>query len=415
MPVLSAYRQVLSEPGAAAFSATGFLARLPISMVTLGIVLMVSAETGSYGLAGGISAAFVVASSLAALLQGRLIDRLGQRPVLLPAIALCSLSLSLLAWAVEAGHRVPLPHVLAAVAGATMPAVGAAVRARWTHALANPSERQTAFALEAVVDELVYLLGPPLATVLATTVQPAAGLVAAIVTGLVGTLLFCSLRATEPPAHPVHSESGARTSMPWLQLVPLALICLAMGGVFGSTEVVTVAFAEDLGEKSIAGVLLSLWALGSLVAGFATGAVSWRNTPAARMRLGVVAFTVLMAPTPLVGGAVAMGVLLFLAGFAIAPTLIAAVSFVEQTVPARRLTEGIAILTTTIAAGIAPGAAVAGVVIDAHGPHAAYLVPVCSGLIGVVAAVATRGGRSIGSSRDDVDELVATGDGPPDA
>jgi predicted MFS family arabinose efflux permease len=151
------------------------------------------------------------------------------------------------------------------------------------------------------------------------------------------------------------------------------------------------------------------------VAGFATGAVSWRNTPAARMRLGVVAFTVLMAPTPLVGGAVAMGVLLFLAGFAIAPTLIAAVSFVEQTVPARRLTEGIAILTTTIAAGIAPGAAVAGVVIDAHGPHAAYLVPVCSGLIGVVAAVATRGGRSIGSSRDDVDELVATGDGPPDA
>jgi predicted MFS family arabinose efflux permease len=412
MAVLSSYRRVLSKPGVAAFSATGFLARLPISMVTLGIVLMVSAETDSYGLAGGISAAFVIASSLAALAQGRLIDRLGQAQVLLPAIALCSVSLSLLVWAVEAGYRVPLPHVLAALAGATMPAVGAAVRARWTHALTDPAERQTAFALEAVVDETVYLVGPPLATFLATAIDPAAGLVAAIAAGLTGTLLLCSQRATQPPAHPSRDDSGARVAMPWGQLVPLALISLAMGGVFGSTEVVTVAFADGLGEKSVAGVLLSLWALGSLLAGVVTGAITWRRGPAARMRLGVVAFTVLMAPTPLIGSAVAMGVLLFLAGFAIAPTLIAAVSLIEQTVPQSRLTEGIAMLTTTIAAGIAPGAAVAGVVIDAHGPHAAYLVPICSGLVGVVAAVGTRGGRSIGSPGEHLDELVASGDGP---
>ncbi len=80
--MLSAYRQVLSKPGTAAFSASGFLARLPISMVTLGIVLLISARTDSYGLAGGISAALVIASCLAALLQGRLIDRLGQARVL---------------------------------------------------------------------------------------------------------------------------------------------------------------------------------------------------------------------------------------------------------------------------------------------------------------------------------------------
>jgi predicted MFS family arabinose efflux permease len=415
MPVLSAYRQVLSRPGAAAFSASGFLARLPISMVTLGIVLLISARTDSYGLAGGISAAFVIASCLAALLQGRLIDRLGQARVLLPASMMCTVSLSLLVWAVEAGHRVPLPHVFAAIAGATMPAVGAAVRARWTHLLDKPHELQTAFALEAVVDECVFLSGPPLATVLATTVHPAAGLVAAIVAGLVGTLVFTSLRGTEPPAHPRHSESGARVAMPWRRLLPVALISFAMGGLFGSTEVVTVAFAESLGDKAIAGVLLALWALGSLVAGVITGAIRWRRGPAGRVRLGVVALTALMAPTPLIGSAVAMGVLLFLAGFAIAPTLIGAVSFIEQTVPASRLTEGIAMLHTTMAAGIAPGAAVAGVVVDRAGPHAAYLVPICSGLIGVLAAIATRGGRSIGSSRDDVDELVATGDGAADA
>jgi predicted MFS family arabinose efflux permease len=110
-----------------------------------------------------------------------------------------------------------------------------------------------------------------------------------------------------------------------------------------------------------------------------------------------------------------MAVLLFLAGFAIAPTLIGAVSFIEQTVPVSRLTEGIAMLHMTMAAGIAPGAAVAGVVVDRAGPHAAYLVPICSGLIGVAAAIATRSGRSIGSSREHVDQLVATGDGTTDA
>jgi MFS family permease len=415
MPVLSAYRTVLGKPGAAAFSASGFLARLPISMVTLGIVLLISARTDSYGLAGGISAAFVIAGCLASLLQGRLIDRLGQARVLLPAVLACTVSLSLLVWAVEAGYRVPLPHVFAAMAGATMPAVGAAVRARWTHVLDNVGERQTAFAFEAVVDEAIFLSGPPLATVLATTVHPAAGLVAAIVAGLVGTIVFTSLRRTEPPAHPGRTDTGARVAMPWWQLLPVALISFALGGLFGSTEVVTVAFAESVGDKAVAGVLLALWALGSLLAGAITGAVTWRTGPAMRMRIGVVALTALMAPTPLIGSSIAMAVLLFLAGFAIAPTLIGAVSFIEQTVPVSRLTEGIAMLHMTMAAGIAPGAAVAGVVVDRAGPHAAYLVPICSGLIGVAAAIATRGGRSLGSSRDDVDQLVATGDGTTDA
>ena len=414
MPVLSAYRKVLSTPGAAAFSASGFLARLPISMVTLGIVLLISARTDSYALAGGISAAFVIASCLAALLQGRLIDRLGQARVLVPGVTICTVSLSLLVWAVEAGHRAPLTYIFAALAGATMPAVGAAVRARWTYVLTNPAERQTAFAFEAVVDECIFLSGPPLATVLATTVDPAAGLVAAIVFGLVGTLIFCALRGTEPPPHPGHTD-GVKVAMPWRRLLPVALISFAMGGLFGSTEVVTVAFADSLGDKAIAGVLLALWALGSLVAGVITGAVAWRSPPATRMRLGVVALTVLMAPTPLIGSSVAMGVLLFLAGFAIAPTLIAAVSFIEQTVPASRLTEGIAMLHTTMAAGIAPGAAIAGVVVDAHGPHAAYLVPLGSGLLGVLAAIGTRGGRSIGSRSEHLDELVPSGDGPTDA
>ncbi len=389
MAILSSYRHIVSQPGAAAFSASGFVARLPMSMVTLGIILLISARTGSYGLAGAVSGAFVIASCLAALAQGRLIDRLGQRRVLLPAILICTASLSLLVWTVEVGYRLPLPHLFAGLAGATMPAVGAAVRARWTYVLSDSSARQTAFALEAVVDEAVFLIGPPLATILATAWHPAAGLVAAIAFGLAGTVLFTSLRSTEPPAHPARPESGTAFAMPWRALLPVGLISFAIGGLFGSTEVVTVAFAESLGDKAISGALLALWALGSLLAGVLTGTIRWRVGPIVRVRFGVIALTALMAPTPLIDEAISMGVLLFLAGFAIAPTLIGAVSFIEQAVPPSRLTEGMAVLHTTMAAGLAPGAAVAGVVVDNHGVHAAYLVPICSGLIGVVAAVAT--------------------------
>ena len=311
--MLSAYRQVLSKPGAVAFSASGFLARLPISMVTLGIVLLISAKTDSYGLAGGISAAFVVASCLAALLQGRLIDRLGQARVLLPAVAACTVSLCLLVWAVDAGYRVPLPHVFAALAGATMPAVGAAVRARWTHVLTDPAERQTAFALEAVVDEMHLPVRAPARHGARhhgrPCCRPARG-----DRGRASRHPRSSARSEAPSRrpHPTHSESGVKVAMPWRRLLPVALVSSALGGLFGSTEVVTVAFADELGDKAIAGVLLALWAFGSLVAGFITGAVTWRSGPATRIRIGVVALTALMAPTPLIDSSVAMGVLLFL-------------------------------------------------------------------------------------------------------
>jgi predicted MFS family arabinose efflux permease len=395
MAVLTPYRRILRHPGTAAFSSLGFVARLQMSMMTLGIVLLVAARTDSYALAGTVSAAFIIASTLLAVFQGRLLDRFGQRRILVPAALVANTSLVGLVWAIEVGAGNPAPHLFAALAGATMPNVGAAVRARWTAVLDDPAERQTAFALEAVVDEMVFIIGPPLATVLATIWHPAAGVATAAVTSVLGTLAFTGLRATEPPLHAHSPDAGPRPRMPWRALVPTGLICFALGGLFGSTEVVTVAFAESLGSPSSAGVLLGLWALGSLIAGVGTGAVTWQSSPAIRMRLGILALTGLMVPTPFIGSLVVMGVVLFMAGFAIAPTLIATVSMIEQSVPPARLTEGMALIHTTLGAGIAPGAAFAGIVIDASGPTHAYLVPVGSGLLGVVAAALVRPRRAV--------------------
>jgi MFS family permease len=388
--MLDSYRRILVRPGAALFSATGLVARLPISMVGLGTVLLVEAETGSYGLAGAVSGAGLLANAAFALVQARWIDRYGQSRVLPAAITIWGAALAGAMWTLEAGLPIGFVFVLAAVAGAAFPSVGACVRARWAHVLPDDADRQTAFALEAVADEAVYIGGPILATVLATAVHPVLGLSTALVVGFVFTLVFVAQRATEPPPHPPVADRSARDAMPWATVVPLSVAALALGTLFGAAEVTTVAFTEERGAKTLAGVLLALWAAGSLIAGVLTGAVRWRRTVLARLRVGACAMAVAMVPLALIDAVWLMGAVLFVAGFAIAPTLIATMSLAEQTVPPSRLTEGMAFVQVGIVAGVAPGAALAGVVIDAHGASPAYLVCVAGGAVAVLASLAVR-------------------------
>jgi predicted MFS family arabinose efflux permease len=251
-----------------------------------------------------------------------------------------------------------------------------------------------------VADETVFMLGPILVTVLATAIHPVAGLGSALVLGVVGTLAFAAQRGTEPPAHPRSRTSGPRPRMPWRTVVPLALVCAALGTLFGAAEVSTVAFAEEQGSKAYAGFLLALWATGSLIAGLLTGAVHWRRGADHRVRWGAFGMMAAMLPLAFIGSVPVMGLALFVAGFAIAPTLIATMSLAEQVLPSSRLTEGMAVLHTGLIGGVAPGATAAGIVIDAHGASPSYLVSLGGGVIALAAALLT---RTTVSSHDEVD------------
>ena len=378
---------MLAEPGALRFSATALVARFPISMIGLGIVLLVSAATGSYGVAGAVSAAYMIANALLAILQGRLLDSVGQRLVLSIAAVIFGLATVLLIVSVQSGWPLLASYLIAAVAGATLPQVGSSVRARWSHVLSEPRDIQTAYALESVLDEAVFMLGPILVTVLATTWHPVAGMLVAVIACVGGTLVFTAQRATEPPATGSRRTSGPRPPMPWPTVLALGVVMAALGTLFGAVEVSTVAFAEEQGSKAYAGFLLALYALGSLLAGVITGAMAWRRGPSFRVRWGALAMTTTMLPLYFIDSLLVMGLMLLLAGFAIAPTLIASLSLTEQTVPRGRLTEGMAIMHTGLVAGVAPGATIAGVIIDAQGSSAAYLVALGAGAVATVAAL----------------------------
>lgn len=371
---LAAYRRVLSVPGGAAFSMAGLLGRMPISMVSLGIVILVEYTTGSYALGGTTSAAYVLANAVLAVAHGRAMDRWGQSRVLPLAIVVHAVAMSGLMLLATADAPAALLLPVAVLAGGALPQCGSSVRARWSHVLDSSRDVQTAYALESVVDETVFVTGPVIVTMLATAWHPMAGLVVATACGLVGTLWLSSQRRTEPPAHPPDPQTRRRPPMPWRVVIPLLVVSLAMGALFGGSEVAAVSFAEDEGAQQYAGAALAIFSFGSLLAGVITGLISWRAGPLVRLRWSLVLLTLGALPLAFVGSLPVMLPLMFLTGMGVAPGLISCNAMIEQAVPRARLTEGMALLHTAMGAGVAPGAALAGVVADSVGGARPFVV-----------------------------------------
>jgi len=198
---LGAYAAVLADPAARAFTLAGLVARLPISMTGLGLVLLVSLRTGSFALAGVVTAVATLTAGASAPLWGRTVDRVGQARVLVGASLVWVLAQALLVWAIWLGWPVPVALAAAAGVGLGFSSAGASVRARWSHRLQGSPLLDTAFAWEAVLDEVIFLVGPVLVTFLATVVHPALALGVSATLGLVGAFALAAQRGSEPPRH----------------------------------------------------------------------------------------------------------------------------------------------------------------------------------------------------------------------
>src|SRR5215210_7347090 len=267
----SPYARLFAVPGAGAFSFAGWLARLPMPILGLGAVLLVEGESGSYGLAGAVAGTLALVGSLTGPVWARAMDRRGQGAVLRLAFSGYLVSGVAFVAAVTTGAPTWAWFALSGLTGACGPNVGSIVRARWAHAL-DADRRQTAFAFESVVDEVVFVIGPPLVTLLATLVNPPVGFLTGVVIGFCGGMWLSRLRDTEPPVHRGGGAGRGRSSALLAPaVVAVTLPYLAVGTVFGAMDVVVVAFAESEGVPPFAGVALSVYAGGSLVAGLVYG------------------------------------------------------------------------------------------------------------------------------------------------
>ncbi|MBA3528633.1 MAG: MFS transporter [Propionibacteriaceae bacterium] len=387
------YRTVLSDPRARAFSLAGVVARLPMSMTGLSIVLLVSLESGSFGRAGLITACGTVSGAVTAPLWGRRIDRVGQARVLIPAALICNLSLIALVVAVLL--ELPLLVILAAAVGAGLgfSSAGSCVRARWSQRLSHDPLLNTAYAWEAVLDEVVFIVGPVLATFLATRIHPALGLISCVVLGLVGAFALAGMRDSQPPLRPAGPLERARTPLSAWVLAPIVIASASLGALFGGMEVVVVAFAKEAGVLSSAGFIVMAWATGSLIAGILTGTLQWKVSPARRFRVGAVLLACSVLPLPFAGSPLLVTGLLLLSGLAIAPTLIASVAVTQAAVSQHRLTEALSWTSMGLAAGVAAGAAGLGYVIDLSGARAGFWGVVGIGVLLITAALCVQAPR----------------------
>ena len=411
-----AYATVLGDGPARAFSSAGFVARLPQSMTGIGIVLLVSLTSGSFARAGVVAAAVTLAGAVAAPLWGRVMDRAGQARVL--AGTALGYAVGVLAVVVSVHRGWPFAATVggALLAGLCFTPTGSSVRARWSHRLRDSPLLDTAFALEAVIDELTFVVGPVLVTFLATSVDPAAGLVVCAVLGVLGSLLLAVQRSTEPPRRPRLHHADRTSRLPLRLLAMVVVASWACGGVFGSMEVVVVAFARERDVLGWSGVLLMCWAVGSMLAGLAAGLVAWRRPPLARYRIGAAVLAVSLLPMPFVGPPWLLGVLLTVSGFAIAPTLIAAVSVVQTSVPAVRLTEALGWSGTGMSAGVATGAALGGASVDGMASMGGFFLVAAFGLLLVVGVLLIRTpSRAGGAPVRPVVPVVPEAPGAPDA
>ncbi|MBB5084497.1 MFS transporter [Nonomuraea endophytica] len=381
------YAALFRTPGAVAFSLAGFVGRMPISMTGIGVLTMLSQMRGGYALAGAVAATFTLSTALAGPQVSRLVDRLGQGRVLLPAAGLSVAGLAALLLCARSGAPAWTLFVFAALAG-TLPNLAAMVRARWTHAHRGSPHLHTAFSLESVVDELTFVIGPALSVALSTALFPEAGPLVAGVLLIAGVLLLVPQRRTEPPVQRYDAAAGRGRSAVRIPAVRLLALLLAAGGVIvGTVDVVSVAFAAQAGAPASAGFVLAAYAGGSALSGLAFGALRL-TVPLPRLLLISVTGTALTTvPLLFAGGVAALAGAVFAAGLFFAPTMIVVMRLVERAVPASSLTEGMTWAITGLSAGIALGAAIAGALVDRHGPAGGFGVAVAAGALALALAV----------------------------
>ncbi|MCC4106500.1 MFS transporter [Serratia ureilytica] len=383
------YLELFSAPGSKAFSSAGLIARMPISMTGIGIITMLSQLRGSYWLAGAVAATFAFSMAILAPQISRLVDRRGQSGVLPYVTALSVLSTLILLLCTH--YQAPdwTLFVFAALSGC-MPSMPAMVRARWTEIYRGTPRLHTAFSFESVLDEVCFIVGPPISVGLSVALFPEAGPLAAAILLAIGVTIFVSQKRTEPPVHAQqHEHPGSVITLLPMQILALALV--ALGTIVGTVDVISVAFAEQQGQPAAASIVLSVYAIGSCLAGLLFGAMKIQ-IPLPRLFLYAALATAITAvPLLLVYDILTLSATVFVAGLFFAPTMIIAMGLVENIVPPSKLTEGLTWMITGLGIGVALGAALAGWVIDEAGVKAGFSVTLIAGL--VVLLIASGGYR----------------------
>jgi MFS family permease len=392
--MLSPYRKLFATPGGLAFSIPGLIARLPIAMTYLSVTFIVLHETDSYTLAGTISTGAALINAAFSPLWSRKADQLGQAKVLrftIPSYIIFGL---LFIFTITHGSPTFVWMGFIFLAEAFLPNIGGLVRRRWLHTLEDKEDSRelinTAYSFEALVDEIVFIIGPLVASAAAISIAPQAGLYFAFSFMSVGTGLYIVQKKSEPPPHPI-VKGDKRTAVlanPQVQAVFLPYILL--GTFFMSATLCTIAFADERGAKGSTGLLLAIWSAGSAAAAIINGLIKWRITDGQKFIYLIIAMFFATIPLLFSHSILILGIVLFLNGFGVAPILISGYAIVEKSVPAAKVTETFAWILAGLQIGNALPGPLVGFMIDQYGAEKSFIVPVIALLLAILSLMPYR-------------------------
>jgi MFS family permease len=372
--------------------ALSVLARMPLGINALAIVLLMRHEGYAFGAAGASAGALAIGVGASSPFIGRLIDRRGQREVLAPLAALHAAGLALIV-AVALAHA-PVAVIVAAalLAGIAFPPIGSVMRPLWPRLLADrPELLTTAFALDAAIVELSFVTGPLLTAAIVAVASPAPALAVAAVSSVVGTLWLTSMppsRAFRPT--PVHEKRHFLGALQSPGVRTLVAATLPVGFCFGAVEVTFPAFCEDVATRGTAGLLLATWSFGSGVGGILYGARHWTLPAYRRYPRCAMALPLGFLPLALPGSVGVMAPFAFISGLSIAPLISTGSHVVGEIAPAGTVTEAFTWPITALVVGISAGNATAGAIAGSAGWRESFVIAACAALVGTAIAVTQR-------------------------
>ncbi len=373
---LARYSTLLAQPALRSAIVASVLGRLPIGISGLAILMLAKDSTGSFGRGGAVAACYVAGLALVAPLLGRLIDRYGPRATLLSCAFVFPATLAALvaalslhaAHASHASHSAPtapwLAFALAAAAGACFPPITVCMRTFFKQRLKEDMLLATAYSLESVLIELIFILGPVLVAIFVALASPAAAVLFAAACGCLGTLLFQRSAALKHWRIEPRGDANLFGPLAAPGFVPLLLVIVLYASAFGLVEIGTIAYATEIGGAALAGILLGIMSIGSAAGGLVYGSRSWRLPLARQFPLMLILMGLGVVPLALLPSPWAFGLWCLAAGIAMAPALIMQSMLVAKNSRPEHSTEAFTWSTTGLLAGVGLGLAAGGALLE---------------------------------------------------
>lgn len=388
---LARYSALLEAREVRQIFAVSLLGRLPIGITGLAVLILVQSSSGSFAQGGAATGCYVAGLAAVAPLIGRLIDRYGPRMILYACAGAFPAALALLVAAVTQGASAWITLTAAACAGACFPPITVCMRTYFKQRFGNDLLLGTAYSLESVLIELIFIAGPMLVAFFVAFASAASAVWAAAACSGAGTLLFVrspAMRGWKIEPRPAASLVGPLAEKGFVLLIA---VVLCYSAAFGLLEIGITAYATEQGDAALAGILLGLMSFGSALGGVAYGSRSW-HFPLARqfaamlalMAAGLALLSLHWTPWPFAAWSVVAGVVM-------APALIIQSMLVARTARPEHSTEAFTWSTSALLAGVGIGLTAGGGLLEVfHSSAALAAAAGCALLAAALARLALR-------------------------